>query len=258
MVRPEPDPAWVRGMTSRRLSRRDVLRIAGMGGGALATSAALAACGVSGGKGKKTQSSFWDGKKQTGTVVFANWPYYIDKSHESLKLFTQASGISVKYKEPIQEMPSFYGRIQPTLSAGQSTGYDIIVMTNGVYLDKLLQANYLVPLDHSLTPNFNKYAGPAIKDPAYDPGNKYTMAWQSGITGIGWNPKYVKKAPTSFNDLLDPKYKGKIGMFADNADLPNLALQGIGVDCEKSTPDDWSKAADVLKKQAPLVRKYYE
>jgi spermidine/putrescine transport system substrate-binding protein len=250
--------AWLRGATQARLSRRDVLRYAGVGG-ALAMSGALDACGVSGGKAKKTAAkSFWTGKKQTGTVTFANWPYYIDSSHRSLDLFTQRTGITVHYKEKVQEMPSFYGQIQPVLSAGQSTGYDIIVMTNGVYLDKLLEANYLIPLDHSLTPNFNKYAGPAIKDPSYDPGNKYTMAWQSGITGIGWNPKYVKKAPTSFNDLLDPKYKGKIGMFADNADLPNLALLGIGVDCEKSTPSYCNKAADTLKHQRPLVRKYYE
>jgi spermidine/putrescine transport system substrate-binding protein len=256
---PTVDPAWVRGMTQRRLSRRDVLRLAAAGGGSLAASGVLAACGVSGGKAKKTsQVTFWTGKKQAGTVTFANWPYYIDKPARSLKLFTQQTGITVHYKEVIEEMPSFYGKIQPVLAAGQPTGYDIIVLTNGVYLDKAIQANYLIPLDHSLTPNFNKYAGPAIKNPSYDRGNKYTMAWQSGITGIGWNPKYVKKAPTSFNDLFNPAYKGKIGMFADNADLPNLALLGIGVDCEKSTPPDWQKAADKLKAQRPLVRKYYE
>jgi len=258
---PYVDPAWVRGLTQRRLSRRDVLRLAGVGGGAIATSSLLAACGVSGGKAQKQAASFWTGKTQSGSAVFANWPYYMDvkgKSHPSLDRFTRQTGINVKYKEVVQEMPSFYGKIQPVLGAGQSTGYDIIVMTNGVYLDKLLAANYLVPLDQTQMPNFHKNAGPAIKDPGYDPGNKYTMAWQSGITGIGWNPKYVKEPIHSYQDLMNPKYKGKIGMFADNADLPNLALQGIGVDCEKSTPTDWKKAADTLKKQRPLVRQYYE
>jgi len=259
---PVVDDAWLRGATLRRLSRRDVLRLAGAGGGALAASAFLGACGVSGGKAKKTaETTFWTGKQQAGTVTFANWPLYIDvqgKRHPSLDLFKRRTGITVHYKEVVQEMPSFYGHISPVLAAGQSTGYDIIVLTNGIYLDKALAANYLIPLDHSLTPNFNAHAGPAIKNPSYDPGNKYTMAWQSGITGIGWNPKYVKKAPTSFNDLLNPAYKGKIGMFADNADLPNLALLGIGVDCEKSTPADWQKAAQKLKAQQPLVRKYYE
>jgi spermidine/putrescine transport system substrate-binding protein len=259
---PAVDPAWLRGLTQRRLSRRDVLRIAGVGSGAMAASSVLAACGVSGGKAKQTTTSFWDGKTQTSHMTFANWPLYMDvkgkSDHPSLDRFTHQTGINVTYKEVVQEMPSFYGKIQPVLAAGQSTGYDIIVMTNGVYLDKLLAANYLVPLDQSRMTNFNKYAGPAIKNPSYDPGNKYTMAWQSGITGIGWNPKYVKEPIHSFQDLLNPKYKGKIGMFADNADLPNLALLGIGVDCEKSTPADWQKAAKVLKQQRPLVRQYYE
>src|SRR5436190_5437217 len=260
---PIPSDALLRGLTQRRLTRRDILRAAGVGGGALAASSFLAACGVSGGKAEKSQgTTFWTGKKHAGSAVFANWPLYMDvkgkSDHPSLDRFTKQTGINVKYKEVVQEMPSFYGKIQPVLSAGQSTGYDIIVMTNGVYLDKLLEANYLVPLDQSKMPNFNKYAGPAIKNPSYDPGNKYTMAWQSGITGIGWNPKYVKEPIHSYQDLFNPKYKGKIGMFADNADLPNLALQGIGVDCEKSTPPDWQKAADKLKAQRPLVRQYYE
>jgi spermidine/putrescine transport system substrate-binding protein len=269
MERPDPriqamsaaDPAWLRGLTQRRFSRRDMLRYAGIGGGALAASSVLSACGVSGGKSEKTATNFWDGKKVKGSLIFANWPYYMDKEkgrHPSLELFEKQSGIKVTYKEDVQEIPSFYGKIEPPLAANQSTGYDLIVMTNGVYLDKMMAANWLIPLDHSQLPNFDKYAGPAVKDPSYDPGNKYTAPWQSGITGIGWNPKYVKEPISSFQDLLNPKYKGKIGMFADNADLPNLALLGMGVECETSTPDDWEKAADILKKQRPLVRKYYE
>jgi spermidine/putrescine transport system substrate-binding protein len=257
---PQVDPALFRGLTQRRYSRRDMLRFAGMGGGALAASAVLSACGVSGGKAKKTATSFWDGKTRTGELVFANWPYYMDKAkgrHPSLDRFTQETGIQVKYKEVINDNAEFFGRIQPGLAAGQGTGYDIIVLTNGVYLDKLIQANYLIPLDHSQLPNFAKYAGPAIKDPSYDPGNKYTLAWQSGMTGIGWNPEYVDGPFTSYEDLFDPKYKGKIGMFGDTQDLPNLALVGMGLDPQDATPDDWRKAAEKLKKQRPLVRQYY-
>jgi spermidine/putrescine transport system substrate-binding protein len=259
---PQIDPAWLRGATQRRFSRRDVLRYAGIGGGALAASSVLSACGVGGGKAEKTdEKSFWDGKTQAGELVFANWPLYIDKAkgkHPSLDLFTERTGIKVTYKEDIQEMPSFWGRIQPVLAAGQSTGYDLMVLTNGIYLDKALEANYLIPLDHTQLPNFNANAGPAIKNPSYDPGNKYTAAWQSGITGIAYNPEFIDGEITSIQDLYNPKYKEKVGMFADNLDLPNFALLGIGVSPEDSTPDDWQTAADKLKEQAPLVLKYYE
>jgi spermidine/putrescine transport system substrate-binding protein len=84
------------------------------------------------------------------------------------------------------------------------------------------------------------------------------MAWQSGITGIGYDPKRVGRKITSWSDLTDPKFSGKVGMFADNEDLPNSALCAIGVNPENSTEADWKKAADWLKKQRPLVRKYYQ
>lgn len=251
------DAALLRGLTQRRFSRRDALRYAGL-------SAFLTACGVSGGKAKQTDvQKFWAGKKQLGELDFANWPLYIDVDEKtnrrpSIDLFTRQTGIRVKYREVIQDDPSFYGKIAPVLAAGQATGYDLMVITNGLYLDKLIQQNFLVPLDLSQVPNFSANASPSVKNPSYDPGNKYTVAWQSGMTGIGWNPKYIDRPITSFNDLFDPKFKGKIGMFADNQDLPNLALQGIGVNPETSTLDDWRRAAARLKAQRSLVRRYYE
>jgi spermidine/putrescine transport system substrate-binding protein len=106
--------------------------------------------------------------------------------------------------------------------------------------------------------NFYKYASPLAKDPSYDRGNIFTMPWQSGITGIGYNPDLVGHEIKSWSDLLDPKLAGKIGMFADNQDLPNSALCAVGVNPEVSTEADWRKAAAWLHKQRPLVRKYYE
>jgi spermidine/putrescine transport system substrate-binding protein len=117
-----------------------------------------------------------------------------------------------------------------------------------------------VPLEHSYLENFNQYAADAYKDPSYDPGNKYTVPWQSGITGIGYDPKLTGREITSFNDLFDPAFKGKVGMFGDTLDLPNFALQGLGVNPEDSTPDDWQNAADKLTEQrdSGIVRQYYQ
>ena len=102
-------------------------------------------------------------------------------------------------------------------------GHDIIVITNGQELTEMIQLGYLVELDHSLTPNFNDNVGPSFKDPSFDPENVYTMAWQSGMTGIAWNTKFVDEAITSLEAMLDPKYAGHVGMFGNNADAANLA-----------------------------------
>jgi spermidine/putrescine transport system substrate-binding protein len=271
------DPSFVRGMTQRRLSRRDVFKYAGIGVGALSMSSILAACGGNSSSsvsaatgGGSTGADLFSGAPHK-IVNFANWPYYIDKAkdangqiiHPSLEQFTKDTGIQVNYREVIQDNASFFGKIQPSLASGQSTGWDIIVITNGTTLTKLFQSNYLVPLPTDMRPNFDAQASDAVKDPSYDPGNKFTMAWQSGLTGIGWDPNQVKALRpdkptiTSIHDLFDPAFKGKVGMFGDNQDLPNFTLLALGVNPEDSTPDDWQKAADMLTAQKPNVRSYY-
>ena len=179
--------------------------------------------------------------------------------HPSLDLFTKDTGIKVNYRgDVIQDVGTYFGKIQPQLAAGQGTGFDLMVMTNGVYLDKLVQLGYLIALDQSRMTNFNANASSLVKNPSFDKGNRYTMAWQSGMTGIGYDPKKVGGKITSWQDLQDPKLRGKIGMFGDNQDLPGCALLAVGVAPETSNEADWKKAAQWLKRQQPLVRKYYD
>ena len=276
---PNIDPALLRGLTQRRLTRRDLFKTAGVGAGALSLASILAACSSGGGNSAGSASASAAGIDWNAApnkkVNFANWPLYIDRKKDpntgeivnpSLQQFTKDTGIAVNYREVIQGNESFFGKIQPSLAAGEYTGWDIIVITNGPTLNKLFQLNYLVPLPTDKRPNFDKNAGDSIKDPAYDPGNKYTMAWQSGLTGIGWDPVQVKALRpdnptiTSLNDLFDPAFKGKVGMFGDTSDLPNLSMLALGIIPEDSTPDDWQKTADKLTQQRDdgIVRQYYE
>ena len=264
------DLPLLRGLTQARISRRDMLRYTGVGFGGAGLAAFLAACGV-GGSNQNTQTaeeaaSIWETAKQNGELNFANWEYYIDRArdngkliHPSLERFQKDTGIKVNYTEPIIENEQFFAKIEPSLTAGQPTGYDMIVITNGQTLSRLIRNDWLIPLEHSYLENFDAHAADIYKDPSYDPGNTYTVPWQSGITGIGYNPKLTGRKITSFNDLFDPAFKGKIGMFGDTLDLPNFALRGLGINPETSTPDDWQKAADKLIEQrdAGLVRQYY-
>ncbi|HTW20217.1 MAG TPA: spermidine/putrescine ABC transporter substrate-binding protein [Mycobacteriales bacterium] len=252
-----------------RLGRRDLLRYAGLGAGM----ATLAACGVSG-EGKKQATGtnlqkqikdYWTGKKKTGEVNWAQWPLYIDvgKSkgdHPSIDQFTAATGIKVNYSEVIQDDDTFFAKVQPSLSAGQYSGYDVAVITNGIDFTRFLELGLFIPLDHALMPNFEKYADPTYKKSAYDPGNVYSVPWQSGITGIAYNTKKVPKPITSYWDLWDPALKGKVGMFADNEDLPNPCLVAMFGDPQKTGPTQWKQAATKLTQQrkAGIVRQYYQ
>jgi spermidine/putrescine transport system substrate-binding protein len=262
----EIDEALLRGLTESRSSRRGFLKASA---GVVGLAPLLAACGVAGtaASGKKNKefdwTAWWHKQQPTTELIFANWPYYIDTTssgnkHPSLELFTKQTGINVSYKEVIQNNAPFYAQIAPVLQAGQSTGYDIIVITNGWQLTQLLENGWLVPLWMEKLPNFQKYASPSVKSPAYDPNSKYSVVWQSGFTGIGYNPKLTGREITSVDDLWDPKFKGHVGMMSDNTELGSLGMLKLGINPAKSTPDDWQKAANVLNQQKPNVRQYYD
>jgi spermidine/putrescine transport system substrate-binding protein len=264
------DPSIWRGLTLRRVSRRDLFRYAGMGVGA----SVLAACGVPGATSASKSAklpnasvgtaSWWSRQSLHHVVNFANWPYYIDVlngKHLSLEHFTATTGITVNYSEPIDNNIPFYEKIRPELEAKQPTGYDIIVMTNNSpALGYLIQFGWLTPLDHSMMSNFEQNASPLVKNPSWDRGNKYTMAWQSGWTAIGYNSSVVKNPGSTVGVLFDKKYAGRIGMMSDPQELGSLGLLAAGIEPATSTYDDWKKAAKILQKQKNdgLVRDYYD
>ncbi|GID28314.1 polyamine ABC transporter substrate-binding protein [Paractinoplanes brasiliensis] len=257
------DPSLLRGLTQRRFGRRDALRLSGLA----ALGGALAACGV---QGQGTQApvsaepdavaKFWNGKVKNGTLNFANWPLYMDPKQPEIKKFTQKTGIKVKYSEVIQEMGPWFAKVQPQLSAGQSIGYDLMVITNSFQFTQFRDSGFLAPLDHAKLPNYAKNAGAAYKKEAFDPGNAYSIPWASGMTGIAYDFKKTGREITKLADLWDPKFKGKVGMFSDIQELGNFGLMALGIDPAKSNVDDWNKAAEHLKKQkeAGIVRNYYD
>jgi spermidine/putrescine transport system substrate-binding protein len=263
MNQPNLDPSWVRGLTQRRLSRRDALRISGLS----ATALALAACGVKG-KGNPTPTTpapdavakYWAGKTKNGHVDFANWPLYMDPKKPELDKFTKETGITVTYQEVIEEMGPWFAKVQPQLAAGQSIGYDLMVITNGLQFKQFVASNFLAPLDPAKLTNFKTNAAPSYKQTTYDPGNVYSIPWASGMTGIAYDENKTKRPITKLADLWDPAFKGKVGMFSDTQELANFGLLVLGIDPAKATEDDWKRAADKLKEQksAGLVRKYYD
>ncbi len=111
----------------------------------------------------------------------------------------------------IQDNATFYATVSPILRAQGATGYDLVVMTNGFELTQMIKNGFVCELDHSRLPNFAANASTSVQDPNYDPGNKHSVVWQTGLTGLAYNPEYVDREITSFQDLLDPAFRGRIG-----------------------------------------------
>lgn len=243
------------------MTRRQLLRRLGIGVGGLSMSAFMAACGVRGTAPGEDDDESLTTTETTGSFVFANWPLYIDKAkgrRPTLDDFTEETDIQVEYKEVIEANESFYGTIRESLSNGQPTGFDMIVVTDWL-ISKMAGLGYLEKLDLTRLGNFEAHAGSVYKDPVYDPGNAHSLPWQSGITGIGYNPKLTGRPITSFEDLFDPAFAGKVGMFKEMRDTMNLTLLGLGIDPAGATIDDAEAAQAKLLEQRDqgIVRQYY-
>jgi spermidine/putrescine transport system substrate-binding protein len=271
MAQREVDAASWRGLTSPRLSRRGLLAATGIAVGATGSgglSWLLAGCGQQPQAGAAADAvgsvGWWRSQRLHHLVNFANWPDYIDVldgKHPTLEHFTDLTGIAVNYSEPVSENLPFFASIKPSLEQKQFTGYDIIVTTNNSpALRELITNNWLTPLDQSMMINFATYASPLVRNPPWDPGNVYTMAWQSGWTAIGYNSSVIKNPGDSVGILFDQKYAGRVGMMSDPYELGSVGLLAIGVDPATSTEADWRDAAALLQKQksAGIVRGYYD
>ncbi len=260
------DAAFLRGLTQRRITRRTALA----GAGVMSLGAFLAACGIGGNQPAAAthQNWVWDKATKAGTLDFANWPLYMDTGQDaagnttypSLIEFTKETGIKVNYSEPIQDIAEFFAKIAPQLQAGTSLGYDIMVITNSIQLTNLMLKHWLTELDPSKLPNFYKNGSKRVQNRSFDPGNRFTIPWQSGFTGIAYNTKKISREITSYNDLYDPAFKGKVGMFTNTQDTGNLTLLGMGVKPDSSKASDWQKAADKLKglQSSGILRKFYD
>lgn len=237
-------------------TRRQVIRRGAVGASALTLPGLLAACGGSGGIKSPAQTATTEKivRKLQSPLRFSNWPLYIDvdqktKSHPTLTAFTKKTGVKVQYTEDINENQAFFGKIQGPLSHGQGIGRDIIVMTDSSgFPARMIKLGWLEKLDKQSIPNMKNLL-PVQQHPSWDPNRDYSLPWQSGMTGIGYDPNKVGGRLTSINDLLtNPKLKGKVTLLSELSDAVGLVMLANGDDPSKVTDATFNKAIATMQK----------
>ena len=246
---------------SDQLDRRELIRRAAAGGAFLSLPGLLAACG--GSSSSSSGSSGSSDHKLASTLHFSNWTLYIDSKkggdHPTLDMFTKKTGVKVDYREDINDNASFYSKIQPALQRGQSTGRDIIVMTdNSRYPSLLIKKGYVEKLDKSAIPNIKNLIEQQ-RHPNWDPNRDYSLPWQSGMTGIGYNEKLTEPVLDMDDLLTNPKLKGKVGLLTEFADTISLVMLSNGDDPAKVTDASFNRAIKKIEKavNSGQVRQFY-
>jgi spermidine/putrescine transport system substrate-binding protein len=180
---------------------------------------------------------------------FYNWDTYIGET--TLADFKEASKIDVKMDKFANNDELF-----AKLRAGNS-GYDVIVPSND-FVERMVQANMLEPLDQTLIPNF-KNMGKAYQDVPYDPGRKYSMPYTWLVLGIGYRKSKVNGVPDSWKVLLDSdEYKGRIALLSEAGDMFRLYGKYLGKSVNALTPEDIKTIEAMMIKQKPFVKAYHD
>ncbi|MFB8268501.1 MULTISPECIES: polyamine ABC transporter substrate-binding protein [unclassified Streptomyces] len=241
------------------LSRRSLMRALGGGATAAAVGALASGCGVPAAYVAPGDRAATDRSGSDKRLVFANWPLYIDVDDDdpskrpTLDAFGKQSGIDVKYIEEINDNDEFFGKISPSLMNHQKTGRDLIVISDWMCA-KFVTLGWVQEMDRARQPHVAKYLDPLLRSPHFDPGRKYTVPWQSGITGIAYNKRRVGREIKHVSDLWAADLKGKVTLLSGLDESFALLMQGNGVDITRWTPDDFHRVCDQVEK---LVKSHH-
>jgi len=213
----------------------------------------LAACGggqPSAGGEKVTASGFVCPEPQAQTEVTSKelnlfvWTEYIPT--EWKECFELVYGVKINHDE-YSSNEEMYAK----LSAG-GTSFDLILPTDYI-VALMVSQNMLQKWDkNKLAIMDNIDSG--YKDLPFDPGNEYTIPYMSGTDAIVYNADRVPNPPTSWEDLWNPDYAGRLVLLDDPRVVIGFTLLTLGYDLNTKDPQQLEEAKTKLQELIPNVK----
>ncbi|MFM7147755.1 MAG: PotD/PotF family extracellular solute-binding protein [Actinomycetales bacterium] len=196
-------------------------------------------------------------------VIFSNWPMYVDVPEPgvpgTLDLFTQRTGVAVVYQEDINDGQTFYAKVRDQLESGRGIDRDIVVFSEET-AQLFVELGYAQPLDYARIPNAVNLL-PRLAQASFDPQRTYTLPWQSGFTGFGFNSALLAERTgwaevASFAQFFDERLKGRVSVLGETMDTMGPMLAWQGFDPSNFTDDQFDQTLDVLAQyvQAGFIR----
>jgi spermidine/putrescine transport system substrate-binding protein len=204
----------------------------------------LAACGSPAASPSPTPPAETDDAEPTepalgGRIVVSNWDGYMPD--DLLDNFTAETGVEVELA-----LHTTNEDIMGKLEAANGGGFDV-VFVSAPFAEILNKRGWAAQLDHSSMPNLgNLY--PEASDLDYDPGNRFSVPYAWGTTGLCYRTDLVNEEIDSWADLLQPSadLQGKITMLATDRWLLLPAQRLLGHSINTTDEAELTEARDLL------------
>ena len=237
-------------MTDPRMDRRRFLGRASATGLALSgLPAILAACGGVEGtqegaeeRNREAAQEVRHPQTEIGQWTFSNWPLYMER--RVLRDFEREFGGEIRYLEDINDNYEFFGRVRQQLENGDPIGRDIVVLTDYM-ASRWVRNGWAEPIDKANVPNAANLVS-NLSSINYDPERRFTLPFQSGAIGLGYDIRRTGRELTSVQDLFDPEFRGRVTMLSEPYDSACTVLLGEGVDASQASLDQILGAIDQI------------
>lgn len=171
----------------------------------------------------------------TNVLSVYNWSTYI--AQDVITQFEQKFNVKVKY-DTYESNEDLYAKLKPG-----NPGYDVVFPSD--YMVKIMASENLLEELLDNIPN-KKHLDSKFINSTYDPGNKYSLPYQWGTLGIGYNIKATKDKIDSWAAMFEPKFKGRIALLDNMRDTLGMILVYLGYDLNTTNPDEINKARDFM------------
>ncbi len=173
------------------------------------------------------------------SLVISNWEAYMPD--DLVSNFAEATGVeaSLTYHATNEEI------VSKLVTAGGS-GFDVVFVT-GQFAQAMAEQGLLADLDHEQIPNLADYY-PEADELAHDPGNRFSVPYTWGTTGLCYRSDLVSSSPTSWRDVLEPAddVAGKITMLATERWLMLPAQKALGFSVNTTDEGEMAQVEELL------------
>lgn len=145
------------------------------------------------------------------------WADYMPQ--ELLDAFSAETGVAVEYIG--------YDTTEAAIAAlAQGVVYDLMVFSYQ-FIPDLVSNGAIVPINYANIPNACNLSA-NFRDLAFDPGNRYSVVYQWGATGLLIRTDLLDRPIMRWSDLWDPALDGKILLWPIPRDTVSVLLKSLG------------------------------